>query len=92
MLEAGVESDKYFLDGCGTVFEQVEEPPDSVSILTPGRTSLRTVLGCDDAGFLDFLTCLLQIDPAKRVTAAEALAHPWMRPEAALPFEPYVVG
>ena len=63
--------------------------PTRSTLLTPGRTSLRTVLGCDDTGFLDFLTCLLQIDPAKRASASQALAHPWMR--TPLHFDPYII-
>ena len=54
-----------------------------------GQTPLEAVLGCSDPGFLDFLTSLLQIDPALRPTARAALMHPWLR--EALPFEPYVL-
>jgi serine/threonine protein kinase len=32
-----------------------------------------------DAEFLSFLRALLQIDPALRLSAHEALAHPWLQ-------------
>jgi serine/threonine protein kinase len=53
------------------------------------RSSLRVRLQCNDDGFLDFLACLLTLDPEKRPTAALALQHPWLRPENAFPVEPY---
>lgn len=34
-----------------------------------------------DPGFLDFLTALLQVDPAKRPDAKQALSHPWLAHE-----------
>lgn len=47
-------------------------------ILEPRATTLAGVLACNDAGFISFLTALLQPDPALRPTAAEAQAHPWL--------------
>ncbi len=47
------------------------------------------MLDCEDTGFLDFLTTLLQIDPELRPTAQAALEHPWLRTE--MPFEPYAI-
>ncbi len=47
------------------------------------------MLDCADAGFLDFLTTLLQIDPDLRPTAKAALEHPWLQTE--LPFPPYAL-
>lgn len=103
MLVDGPDVPKYFTaERSGRVFERiagsgVDDAVDDglVAILSPGRTSLATVLGVDPdesaaaAGFLDFLTALLQIDPARRPTAREALEHPWL----ALPleFEPYAL-
>lgn len=57
--------------------------------MTPRRTNLRIRLGCEDAGFLDFLAALLTIDPERRPTAAQALQHPWLRAE--YPIEPYAL-
>lgn len=58
-------------------------------LIKPVRSSLRVRLQCNDDGFLDFLACLLTLDPEKRPTAALALQHPWLRPENAFPVEPY---
>ena len=38
----------------------------------------------EDALFVDFVGSLLTIDPDKRLTAAEALRHPWMEYAATL--------
>jgi serine/threonine protein kinase len=47
--------------------------------MTPLRSSLRLRVCAEDDDFLEFLTALLQLDPARRPTAAEALAHPFLR-------------
>eukprot|EP01062_Namystynia_karyoxenos_P008607 TRINITY_DN1302_c1_g1_i1.p1 TRINITY_DN1302_c1_g1~~TRINITY_DN1302_c1_g1_i1.p1 ORF type:complete len:916 (+),score=293.71 TRINITY_DN1302_c1_g1_i1:139-2886(+) len=44
--------------------------------------SLRERLGnCDDELFVDFVSRLLDVDPERRPTAAEALQHPWLKKE-----------
>ncbi|TYZ58810.1 hypothetical protein PybrP1_001586 [[Pythium] brassicae (nom. inval.)] len=40
--------------------------------------ALEHVVQTGDRLFLDFLRCLLRIDPAERLSAAQALAHPWL--------------
>jgi len=55
--------------------------------MTPRRSNLRIRLECEDAGFLDFVSALLSLDPEARPTAAQALQHPWLRQE--YPFEAY---
>ena len=47
-------------------------------VLVPKRTSLRGRVPRADTGCLSFLQALLQVDPAVRPTAAQALAHPWL--------------
>jgi serine/threonine protein kinase len=47
--------------------------------LRPKRTSLARRVPEADPGMLDFLQELLQVDPALRPTAAEALCHPWLQ-------------
>jgi hypothetical protein len=59
--------------------------------MTPQRTSLRVRLACDDAGFLDFMAALLTLDPNERPSAATALQHPWLRADAELPCDAYVL-
>lgn len=45
----------------------------------PPLPSLESLLQTSDAEFLDFLRALLQIHPAQRLTADEALQHPWLQ-------------
>ena len=46
--------------------------------LRPKRSSLRARVPEADAGCLDFLAALLTIDPEQRLSAEEALQHPWL--------------
>ena len=48
-------------------------------VLHAKRTSLRARVPRADAGCLSFLQALLQIDPAQRPTARQALEHPWLQ-------------
>eukprot|EP00930_Biecheleria_cincta_P044909 TRINITY_DN30941_c0_g1_i1.p1 TRINITY_DN30941_c0_g1~~TRINITY_DN30941_c0_g1_i1.p1 ORF type:complete len:832 (+),score=141.63 TRINITY_DN30941_c0_g1_i1:80-2497(+) len=56
------------------------DPSRRLHLLLPKRSSLRQRMRTDDEAFLDFLRCLLQVDPAERLTATEALKHPWLSP------------
>ena len=47
-------------------------------VLVPKRTSLFQRMRVEDEAFLDFLSQLLQIDPSFRISATQALAHPWL--------------
>jgi dual specificity tyrosine-phosphorylation-regulated kinase 2/3/4 len=49
-----------------------------VDLLRPKRSSLARRVPGADAGMLDFLAAVLAVDPARRPSAAEALAHPWI--------------
>lgn len=49
-----------------------------VDLLRPKRSSLARRVPGADAGMLDFLSAVLAVDPARRPSAAEALAHPWL--------------
>lgn len=51
---------------------------DKVQILVPKKSGLSYRLRTTDLYFLDFVRCLLRVDPTKRPTAAEALQHPWL--------------
>ena len=52
--------------------------PEKIQILVPKRSSLKHRLRTSDHLFLDFVRSLLEIDPAKRPTAKEAMNHPWL--------------
>ena len=51
----------------------------------PQPTSLAALVGTEDAEFLDFVDRLLEYTPSLRMSAAEALAHPWMVSQAKAP-------
>lgn len=58
-------------------FQETEQ----VEYIIPEKSSLVQHLNFPDGQdllFTDFLTCLLQTNPGKRPTAAEALEHPWL--------------
>ena len=54
-------------------------PQGRYEFLRPKATSLARRVPQADDGMLAFLRCLLQPDPAKRPSAAEALQHPWLQ-------------
>lgn len=47
--------------------------------LRPRRTSLKYRVPEADEGCIDFMGCLLSVDPKKRPSAQEALQHPWLQ-------------
>ena len=46
--------------------------------LRPQPVSLSALLGTEDESFLDFVSRLLEYTASSRMSAAEALEHPWM--------------
>jgi serine/threonine protein kinase len=74
----------------GQLFRELEpaQPPEvilpelhrRIQLLLPKGSSLKQRLRTDDADFLDFVSSLLQVDPACRPTASEALQHRWLEP------------
>ena len=44
----------------------------------PGSKSFKHFLREADEGFIDLVTRCLEIDPLKRITAQDALTHPWL--------------
>ena len=44
----------------------------------PGTKTLKHVLKCKDASFIDFLTKCLTWEPTRRFTAEQAMQHPWV--------------
>lgn len=49
-----------------------------LQLLVPKETSLFQRMRINDDAFLHFLSQLLQVDPDFRITAKEALSHPWL--------------
>jgi serine/threonine protein kinase len=84
MVESSPEAPKYF-NMSGVIYERDEED-GSFSLIYPKKTSLRArmhlppqgVASEDEELFLDFVTAMLQVDPQRRPSAAEALTHPWL--------------
>eukprot|EP01006_Ploeotia_vitrea_P028932 TRINITY_DN61571_c0_g1_i1.p1 TRINITY_DN61571_c0_g1~~TRINITY_DN61571_c0_g1_i1.p1 ORF type:complete len:1030 (-),score=224.02 TRINITY_DN61571_c0_g1_i1:159-3248(-) len=64
----------------GVLFERVQINKHAAHMfyLYPKRTKLSNRLGTGDNLFLDFVRQMLQIDPAKRPTAKEAMEHPFL--------------
>jgi serine/threonine protein kinase len=99
VLEASRETGKYF-SLSNIVFERDEE--GSFNLIFPKKTNLHSRLhlaapndlatSTDDALFLDFVRQMLHLDPAKRMTAAEALAHPWLADADSIYVKEYIIG
>ena len=51
---------------------------NELELIVPEESSLEHHLQISDSIFADFLKYLLEINPARRPTAREALQHPWL--------------
>lgn len=84
MLAAGRFVPQYFTQD-GRLFREVESCNGSarkrhIHILLPKQSSLRQRMRTNDTLFVDFLSCLLKLDPAERLSAKDALQHAWLTP------------
>jgi len=88
MLDASPLADSFFLPEKQKLFV-IDPPhvPTGAYTYEPKRTSLRELLSIDEH-LCEFLGGLLQQDPDKRLTAMQALSHPWLLKNVALPCEP----
>eukprot|EP00929_Paragymnodinium_shiwhaense_P075445 TRINITY_DN38572_c0_g1_i1.p1 TRINITY_DN38572_c0_g1~~TRINITY_DN38572_c0_g1_i1.p1 ORF type:complete len:850 (-),score=209.84 TRINITY_DN38572_c0_g1_i1:162-2711(-) len=80
MLDAGRHVPNFFCQD-GRLYKELESGTDEarrIQLLLPKRTSLRQRMRTSDEEFLNFLTQVLQVNPDFRLTAKEALAHPWL--------------
>lgn len=78
MLTAGRYVQKYFTPE-GRLYERDDEKGTGLFYLLPKRTNLKNRLHTEDKYFVDFIRCLLRLNPEERPTAAEALEHPFLR-------------
>lgn len=78
MLQEGRYTSKYFASS-QEIYHRTRD--NEIVLLKPKRTSLWHRLSSPDAGFVDFVADLLQIDPRKRPTADQALQHAWLYTE-----------
>jgi len=85
MIHNGRNIDQFFLNrATQDLFTEID--PNTVvpakgrlvQLLVPKKTSLYQRMRIEDENFLDFLAQLLQIDPDLRMSADEALKHPWI--------------
>lgn len=60
------------------MFLHLAQETNQVEYIIPEESSLEDHLRVTDAGFIDFVRSLLEINPQRRATAKEALEHPWL--------------
>jgi len=81
MLREGQLADHYFVPGA-TAQSLVGKHEGRICRLHPCATSLEGLCerhGCSEPQFPEFIRTLLKLDPAERVTAEEALRHPFLQ-------------
>jgi serine/threonine protein kinase len=86
LMQNQTECGKYFVGGSNIVYECNEE---GYFIVHPKKSNIRRRLhvfsepsehgDSEDDLFVDFVLKMLELDPCKRWTAVDALAHPWLR-------------
>ncbi|XP_021904023.1 serine/threonine-protein kinase ppk15 isoform X2 [Carica papaya] len=76
MLVMGQETHKYFTKEYDLY--HINEETDQLEYIIPEKSSLEHHLQVSDAGFIDFVKNLLEINPQRRPTAREALEDPWL--------------
>jgi serine/threonine protein kinase len=94
LLSEGQLSDHYFPDDAadGSPQTLIGKHEGRICRLRPTVTSLAALCerhGCTDPDFPDFIRALLALDPYQRVTAEEALRHPFIAQHAAGQCPPY---
>eukprot|EP01102_Stenamoeba_stenopodia_P008153 TRINITY_DN2318_c0_g1_i2.p1 TRINITY_DN2318_c0_g1~~TRINITY_DN2318_c0_g1_i2.p1 ORF type:complete len:542 (+),score=111.83 TRINITY_DN2318_c0_g1_i2:322-1947(+) len=75
MLEKGKYTSKFFTKRTNVLYEKRDS---SYSFLCPKKTSLKHRLKVPDELFIDFISKLLILSPSERLSASEALNHPWL--------------
>ncbi|KAL9351851.1 hypothetical protein Peur_054531 [Populus x canadensis] len=76
MLVMGQETHKYFTEEYDLYYSN--EETNQIEYLIPEESLLEHHLQVSDVGFIDFMRNLLELNPLRRLTAKEALEHPWL--------------
>lgn len=81
MLEKGLKVNDYFTKDL-FIFEQMTDQKKNKTgkcrIYTPKMTNMRSRIKNDNKVFIDFLSKCLKLDPSQRISASEALRHPFI--------------
>lgn len=82
MMMRGRHVPQYFCQD-GQLYKELEEPASAESgrklvLLVPKTSSLKARLRTEDVEFIDFIEKILKVDPSERLSAEEALQHPWI--------------
>lgn len=94
VLGAGRETHKYFTPN-NIVYDRDED--ENYLLIFPKKTNLRdrvhlpSKLSMDEELFLDFLYQMLDLDPEQRLTASEALQHPWLADADSVYVSEYII-
>lgn len=99
VLQRGKDTGKYF-SLSNIVYERDEE--GSFHLIFPKKTDLASRLhlpvdpaaglSTDEAQFVDFVRQMLHLDPAQRMSAEQALAHPWLSDADTVYVSEYIIG
>ncbi|KAF8394914.1 hypothetical protein HHK36_018853 [Tetracentron sinense] len=76
MLVTGQETHKYFTKEYDLY--HINEETNQLEYVIPEESSLEHHLHVSDIGFIEFIKDLLETNPWRRLTAKEALEHPWL--------------
>ncbi|KAJ6720583.1 DUAL SPECIFICITY PROTEIN KINASE [Salix viminalis] len=76
MLMKGQETHKYFTEEYDLYYSN--EETNQIEYVFPEESSLEHHLKISDVRFIDFMRNLLELNPLRRLTAKEALEHPWL--------------
>ena len=85
MLLGDPETARMYYTPTGRLYsvDPMGQPRGVYSLRSTSPKPLGELLGVSDPEFISFLTGLLRLDPAERLSVAEALAHPWVADEVA---------
>lgn len=99
VLQRGKDTGKYF-SLSNIVYERDEE--GSFHLIFPKKTDLASRLhmpenptagfSADEIQFVDFVRQMLHLDPAQRMSAEQALAHPWLADADTVYVSEYIIG